>query len=141
MTASYSYIRDKGNKIDNSGILPATTYPWTGSQGSCRFTTGSFRIKGYTNVNAGDCTTLANALMQKPISVAVDGNNFQFYTSGVFYNCGTNLSLAAALVGMDDYSWKLKNSWGTSWGEGGYIRIGRGNTCGVCLAATYPNPL
>lgn len=81
---------------------------------------------------------MANALAVRPISVAVDGQNFRSYKNGIFYNCGTNLSLAVLLVGMTDQYWALKNSWGRLWGENGYIRIGRGNTCGVCNAASYP---
>ena len=83
---------------------------------------------------------MANALTMRPVSVAVDGRNMQFYAGGVFYNCANNLTLALTLVGMDGSAWKLKNSWGTNWGEGGYIRIGRGDNCGICQAASYPNP-
>lgn len=97
-----------------------------------------FKISGYVNIS--DCNSLANALTVQPISVVVDGNNFQFYKSGVFYNCGTNLSLPVLLVGMTDAFWQLKNAWGTTWGEAGYIRIARGNTCGVCQVASYPKP-
>jgi hypothetical protein len=63
-----------------------------------------------------------------------------FYHSGIFNNCSTSLNLAVLLVGMNSQYWRLKNSWGTSWGESGYIRINRGNTCGVCMAGTYPTP-
>lgn len=110
-------------------------------QGNCRIQSGAFRINGYNTVAYNDCNGLANALMARPVSVAVDGSNMNFYSGGIFYNCGMNLTLAVALVGMDDSAWKLKNSWGASWGEGGYIRIGRGPTCGICQAASYPNPL
>jgi len=45
------------------------------------------------------------------------------------------------LVGATDVYYRLKNSWGTSWGELGYIRILKGNNvCGICLAASYPIP-
>ena len=81
---------------------------------------------------------MANALVSRPVSVAVDGANFQLYKSGVFYNCGTNATLAALLVGMTDAFWVVKNSWGTTWGEAGYIRLARGNTCAVCQYASYP---
>lgn len=129
MVNSFNYIR-------NQGLNTQTTYPYTGVQGACKFSTGPFKIAG--SINVSDCTSLANALVSRPISVAVDGKNFQFYTSGVFYNCGTSLSLAVLLVGMTDGFWVLKNSWGTGWGEAGYIRISRGNTCGVCTTASYP---
>ena len=64
----------------------------------------------------------------------------QSYTGGIFWNCGVNLSLPLLLVGMNDNYWTLKNSWGKSWGINGYIWIQRGNTCGICMAASFPNP-
>jgi hypothetical protein len=73
-------------------------------------------IQRYFTLNSFDCTGLANALSGRPISVAVDGNNFQLYRSGIFSNCGSNLSLAVLLVGMTDSYWNIKNSWGTGWG-------------------------
>jgi len=63
------------------------------------------------------------------------------YHSGIFDNCGQNLSLAVLLVGATDNFYRLKNSWGTSWGEAGYIRILKtNNICGICLAPSYPLP-
>eukprot|EP00919_Chromeraceae_sp_WS-2016_P066595 GHVR01157542.1.p1 GENE.GHVR01157542.1~~GHVR01157542.1.p1 ORF type:complete len:132 (+),score=5.59 GHVR01157542.1:1160-1555(+) len=126
------------NYVKAKGINTWASYPYNAQLGQCRISTGLFKIGGQGAI--GDCTSLANALMIRPISVAVDGNNFQNYRSGVFSNCGTNLSLAVLLVGMTDSYWNLKNSWGTAWGENGYIRISRGNTCGVCSAGSYPTP-
>ena len=118
------------------GINSWASYPYNGRQGACGVTGGSFRIKSYNTVK--DCNNLATALISEPVSVAVDGRNFQFYKSGIFSNCSTNLTLAVLLVGMTDNYWTLKNSWGTTWGEAGYIRISRGNTCGVCNDCSYP---
>lgn len=70
----------------------------------------------------------------------IDGANLQLYRGGVFSNCGTNVNVGLLLIGMNDDAWRLKNSFGTSWGEQGYIRIQRGNTCGVCLQGSYPVP-
>ena len=125
----FNYVRDRGINLWSS-------YPYTGSLQSCRTSTGVFRIGGYGSANG--CLALQSALTYQPISVAVDGNNMTSYNYGVFDNCGTNLSLAALLVGMTDNYWRLKLSWGTGWGEGGYIRIARGNTCGVCNQPSYP---
>lgn len=118
------------------GISTSAAYPYTGALGTCRSATGTFKVVGYASIN--DCNNLANALVSRPVSVAVDGANFQLYKSGVFYNCGTNATLAALLVGMTDAFWVVKNSWGTTWGEAGYIRLARGNTCAVCQYASYP---
>uniref|UniRef100_A0A3Q3JGF7 Cathepsin 12 n=1 Tax=Monopterus albus TaxID=43700 RepID=A0A3Q3JGF7_MONAL len=84
-----------------------------------------------------------------PVTVAVDADHpsFLFYSSGIYDepNCNSNnLSHAVLLVGYgseggQDY-WIIKNSWGTNWGEGGYMRMIRDgkNTCGIASYALYP---
>lgn len=67
----------------------------------------------------------------------MDGSSFIFYEGGIFSNCAKTLNLAVLLVGKTDQYWKLQNSWGTDWGEEGYIRIASGNTCGICDSASY----
>ena len=55
------------------------------------------------------------------------------------FNCGTDLNHAVLLVGYGPDYWKLKNSWGSDWGEGGYFRLKRGkNMCGIADSASYP---
>lgn len=121
------------------GLSTSTEYSWAGSQQQCRSTSGSFKkTNGYRNIT--DCDSLALQLQKQPISVTVDGTNFQFYRSGLYSDCGMSLNSALLLIGMNDQSWRLKNSWGTTWGESGYIRFYRGNTCGLCLQASYPIP-
>jgi hypothetical protein len=124
------------NYVKAVGINTWNAYPYTASPGNCKVSSGIFRING--SVPVSNCNALSNALTYRPVSVAVDGQNMQNYRSGVFSSCGTNLSLPLLLVGMTSSSWTLKNSWGTAWGENGYIRIYGGNTCGVCQAGTYP---
>ncbi len=84
---------------------------------------------------------MESALNERPLAVAVDGSYFRNYHSGVFSNCSTRLNLAVLLVGMTETYYRLKNSWGVSWGEAGYIRLTRGfNVCGICSAVSYPTP-
>ena len=64
---------------------------------------------------------------------------FQFYTGGVLadstYNeCGQYISHKMLVTGYDDVQgfWRLKNNWGQSWGEGGFVRIGYLDPPGFC---------
>jgi len=127
------------NYVKAVGINNWASYPYVGYSQSCKIGSGFFKVNGTVPISNGDCNGLANALTGRPISVVVDGQRMQSYTSGIFSNCGTSLTLPLLLVGMTDSYWKLKNSWGASWGEAGYIRIPKGNTCGVCKAACYPS--
>ena len=102
---------------------------------------------------------MMTALMQQPVSVAInaDQKSFQLYKSGVFTDvCGTDLNHGVLLVGYGnenglDY-YILKNSWGSSWGNSGFMYLGRGNDpstgksynngagqCGVLGMASYPS--
>lgn len=48
------------------------------------------------------------------------------------WECGTSLDHGVTLVGFDSSAWLIKNSWGASWGESGYIRLDvTKNTCGL----------
>jgi len=141
MDYAFQYI------ISNNGITTEASYPYTGVDGSCKSgVSKAVTISSFKDVPSGDETTLLAAVTQQPVSVAIEADQlaFQFYSTGVFSAaCGTNLDHGVLAVGYGtdagkDY-WIVKNSWGASWGEKGYIRMIRNkNQCGIALAASYP---
>lgn len=80
------------------------------------------------------------------IAVAAGSSYWQNYAGGILNQCGTKIDHGVLLVGVFQNStqnyWKIKNSWGTGWGENGYVRIDRslngGNLCDICSYAYYP---
>lgn len=131
-----------------SGITSGYNYPYnSGSSGifsgECReAASGDFKIVGYEFIQ-NNCQTLRDRLQTKPISTAITGLPLQFYSSGVYTSCPTNpiLDHAVLIVGFDNTKgWRIKNSWGSGWGESGYAWItpNSSKNCGICLQAFVP---
>ena len=117
-----------------NGIASQTAYPYVAKDQACKTQGGSFKIAGQSALSG--CSGLSSGIDAGPVSVTVDASNWSAYKSGVFSNCASGINHAVLLVGVGaDGSWKIKNSWGTGWGESGFIRLGQGNTCGVCQYA------
>lgn len=117
--------------VKDHGIAFESEYRYTAVTSTCKKDGGSTKIIGVDT--AKGCTGILNALQSRPIGVSVDANNWSPYKSGIFNNCKTSLDHDVLLVGATDTYYKIKNSWGTSWGENGYIRLALGNTCGICV--------
>jgi cathepsin L len=135
----------------NHGPVLEKTYPYTAQQGNCKNYPAVTTVTGYVDVTSGSETALKNAVGSiGPVTVAIDAskNSFQFYKSGVYNPTGcstTQLDHQVLTVGYDHAStggdyWIVKNSWGTSWGQQGYIWIARnqGNVCGIATDGSYP---
>ncbi|KAE8679901.1 Cysteine protease 1 [Hibiscus syriacus] len=140
--------------IKNGGIDTEEDYPYTGRDGRCdsyRQKANVVRIDDYEDVPANNEKALEKAVSNQPISVAIEGGgmSFQLYDSGIFDGrCGTQLDHGVTVVGYGtengkDY-WIVKNSWGSSWGEAGYIRMARNvansvtGKCGIAIEPSYP---
>merc|ERR1712078_646046 len=94
---------------------------------------------GYKDVS-NSASALQSALQNSPVSVAIEADQsvFQMYTSGTITSgCGSNLDHGVLAVGYDGNSIKVKNSWGSSWGENGYVHIDA-SQCGITTSASYP---
>ena len=136
--------------VDNGGITTEDAYPYVMAQGTCNSdgTQTAATISGYQNVPANDEDALAAAVANQPVSVGIDGQHpvFKMYSGGIMTGdaCGTELTHAVTVVGygveQDGTSyWLLKNSWGETWGEGGYMKLERGTgACGVAMQPSYP---
>ena len=134
MLSSMSY--QKVNEISHLGITTQKEYPYVPMKRPCQTDGGAFKITGYTDIR--NCNTLANTIMSRVVSVAVDASKWSRYASGVFENCDKKLNHGVTLVGVKNGSWWVKNSWGNGWGEKGFIRLASGNTCGICQQSSFP---
>jgi len=119
--------------VQAKGITTESAYAYVAKDQTCKTDGGAFKISGQKSFSG--CSGLSTQINNSPISVTVDATNWSTYKSGVFNNCKASINHAVLLVGAIGGNWKIKNSWGTSWGEGGYIRLATGNTCGVCAYA------
>jgi len=138
--------------IKNGGIGSEASYKYTARDGTCKKVPSVSTIQSYTDVPASDEAALMDAVLGRPVAIAIEADQscFQFYHAGVLNDpsCGTNLDHGVLLVGFATdlpkpqgsglQYWVVKNSWGTSWGAAGYIKFVRGqNQCGLTLAASY----
>ncbi|KAL5793628.1 hypothetical protein ACOSP7_002222 [Xanthoceras sorbifolium] len=138
----------------NKGLTTEANYPYKGVDGTCnakKEANHAANINGFEDVPSNNEKALLKAVAHQPVSVAIDAGegDFQFYSSGVFTGtCGTDLDHGVTAVGYGVNAdgtkyWLVKNSWGTGWGEEGYIRMQRDvdakeGLCGIAMQASYP---
>ena len=147
--------------MQTTAQVSATTYPYTsgtfGVTGTCQTAKLSPGVVNTQSPTAYYYAGRSNALMQsavviKPNSVAIEADQavFQQYTGGVITSsaCGTTIDHAVLAVGYGTDPtagpyWLVQNSWGSSWGDNGYVKIGMSSAgwpgiCGINKDVYYP---
>ena len=139
--------------IDN-GICSESSYPYTsgksGQGGTCQICNSVASLISCSDVTPNNQIALAEAVAQNPVSIAIqaDSSIFQSYKSGIITSptCGTTLDHGVVITGYGIENnvpyWKVRNSWSSSWGEAGFVRILRSsstNDIGICGVAAQPS--
>ena len=131
------------------GLETESEYPYVAKDSTCNYNKQEVKVyvENFSNVPTQDIDQLKAAAAVGPVSVSVDADdNFRYYTGGVLTQCGTSLNHAVVVVGYGatdkgtEY-WIVRNSWGASWGEQGYINIaitGGIGTCGIQTRPSWP---
>lgn len=152
--------------VKNGGIDSEFQYPYTGEGLRCNRFKLQMRvasIDGFEDVPPGDEKELEKAVSQQPVSIAIeaDTKSFQLYAGGVYDSkeCGESVDHGVLVVGYGfdktpkesathhkkhhKHYWKVKNSWGSQWGESGFIRMARRissetGQCGITTSPSFP---
>lgn len=146
MDNAFKYIKMNG------GIDTEAAYPYKAKTGRCHYKSDSVGATdtGYTDIKRESEMDLQQAVATVgPISVAIDASQttFRFYKKGVYtdHRCSSvRLDHGVLAVGYGTMTgkdfWIVKNSWGKTWGDAGYIMMARNekNMCGIATQASYP---
>mmetsp|Transcript_17393 Transcript_17393/g.29263 ORF Transcript_17393/g.29263 Transcript_17393/m.29263 type:complete len:146 (+) Transcript_17393:570-1007(+) len=144
MDSAFAYVKE--NPLEEE-----TDYPYKATKGECLYnkSKGMGRVASFSDVKQNDPDQLKAAIAKGPVSVAIQADSFIFrsYSKGVIdsKDCGQNLNHGVLAVGFGneeglDY-FLVKNSWGPSWGDQGFVRISASadNICGILSSASYPS--
>ncbi|XP_047074160.1 senescence-specific cysteine protease SAG39-like [Lolium rigidum] len=153
MDKAFQYI------IDSGGLTTEQAYSYQGYQGTCSASGKPIaaRIRGFQDVPPRNETALFLAVAHQPVSIGLDaGINsvMQFFSGTGIYGaagepCTEDLNHAMTIVGYgtDEHGtkyWLMKNSWGSTWADQGYVKIARdvvsngAGICGLTMQASYP---
>ena len=135
------------------GQCSLSAYPYTAKDGTCEKCTAVAHLSSCSDVVPNDQISLKGAVAQQPVAIAIEADTkyFQSYSSGILTSssCGTSLDHGVLIVGYGEDSgqkfWLVKNSWGTTWGDKGYVKIARSEStndpgiCGIAMDPSFPS--
>jgi C1A family cysteine protease len=135
-----------------NGQCTLASYPYTAKDGTCQKCTAVAHISYCSDVKPNDQVSMKAAVAQQPVAVAIEADTryFQSYSGGILTSssCGTTLDHGVLTVGYGEENgqkyWLVKNSWGTSWGDMGYVKIARSEStndpgiCGIAMDPSFP---
>jgi len=137
-TGAYQYVESAG------GIDSYSSYPYTageGQAGQCQFNQANVvtNVASYNTIS-GETGLYSQASTGGPVSVCVDASTWSGYTGGILTSCGNDVDHCVQLTGYANYGqsgdyWIVRNSWGTDWGNSGFIWIAIGQD--LCSIGDY----
>jgi C1A family cysteine protease len=136
---AFTYLKNFGGQDSEA------SYPYKAVDGTCVANTANIvaKLTGYKDVGKDEGSVFA-AIATAPLSICVDASRWYLYQSGVISasQCGQSIDHCVQLIGYDQDTagggaWLVRNSWGTSWGENGLLRLQMGqDTCAMNDAVT-----
>jgi len=139
--SAYGYVKTAGG-IEQDSDYPYTSY--MGVTGTCSSKSSAMVIalSSFTAVASNEATMATYVQTTGPLSVCLDASSWNSYQTGIMSVCGQNVDHCVQAVGVDTSAstpyWIVRNSWGTSWGENGYIQLLYGqNTCDITNDPTW----
>ena len=140
-------------QLRSIGVTDESCYPYLAEEGQCSercrdWVNRSVRIaSAHMSARPWSESQLKSRIVQSPVIVNMQVyDDFYGYKSGVYSRSSSAEPSGwhmVALVGWDDidFSWIVRNSWGSNWGDRGYFKISRSADCplvfygGVCFAS------
>jgi len=129
------------NTSKTLGLPLESDLPYQGADGACKPYKAAVKNTGYVKLPANDATALETAVTTKgPIAITAAAEPWMLYGGGVFAGCtgdsGADLDHGIQVVGYTPTYWIVRNSWGPTWGEKGYIYISRKNDATTSIDKT-----
>ena len=139
--------------VIENGQCTLSSYPYTAKDGTCQKCSAVAHMSSCSDVKPNDQLSLKAAVAQQPVAVAIEADTryFQSYSGGILdsASCGTSLDHGVLAVGYGEENgqkyWLVKNSWGTTWGDKGYVKIARSDStndagiCGIAMDPSFPS--